>query len=258
MLARSRAFLVSSALFFSVGPVVAQDIGGRVVFYGRVEDATSLMPIAGARVLAADSSVLVMTDSVGEFAIALPVGKPRTVYVDQIAYLGQQFDLDVASRSQLLVLRLEPEPFELEELTVVAEAALSRLVRNIDTRARAYPHAMTSLDRGRLESFGAAPVFEVLRARAPWMRPCSRNATHLCVPSRGRSFRGSTPQATVLVCVDEQPSYFPISELSNMSIESVARVEIFGRQVIRVYTVNWLLWRARRGQTGVFWEHTAC
>jgi hypothetical protein len=246
------------ALFFSVGPVAAQDIGGRVVFYGRVEDATSELPIAGARLLAADSSITVLTDSVGEFAVPLFANGPHTVYVDQIAYLGEQFDLDAASVSRFLVLRLKPQPFELEELTVVAEAALSRLVRNIDSRARAYPHAMTSLDRTGLERFGSAPVFEVIRARAPSMRPCSRNSTHLCVPGRFVSFRNPNPQAGVLVCVDEQPSYFPIPELSNMSLESVALVEIFGRQAIRVYTVAWMLRQAERGRTNVFPEWMAC
>jgi hypothetical protein len=56
----------------------------------------------------------------------------------------------------------------------------------------------------------------------------------------------------VNICVDERQSLSPVLELSNLSLESVAAVEIFGRTTVRVYTIDWMLYRARSGHTTVF------
>jgi hypothetical protein len=251
------AAAVVLALFFAAS-IDAQDISGRIVFRGRVEDGSTGARIGGARLLAADSSVVVLADSLGEFAFPLAVGSPHVIYVDQIGYVSERFELEPDLAERFSVFRLQPQPFELEELSVVAEAALGRLVRNIDQRARAYPHQLTSLDKTRLERLEPATVYDVVRIRAPWMIECSRAATELCVRGRFVTFRNPRPMATVLVCVDEQRSYFPVPELSNMSVENVAIVEIYGREAIRVYTQRWLLRQAERGRTSVYPEWMEC
>jgi hypothetical protein len=233
--------------------VSAQDIGGRVVVYGRVEDASSRMPIEGVQILAVDSSAVASTDSLGEFAIALPAAGPYAVYAEQLGYLVQRFDLEAQRPARMMVLRMEPAPLELEALTVTAEAALTRLSRNIDARARASASAVVSLDRTRLERYGrAATVYDVIRTRAPRITECWDDSTEFCTWSRSVTFRSAYPRVRVNICVDERQSLAPVLELSNLSLESVASVEIFGRTTVRVYTIDWMLYRARSGHTTVF------
>jgi hypothetical protein len=233
--------------------LAAQNISGRVVIYGRVEDGATREPVAGALVFTVDSTTTVVADSLGTFAIPLGPGGPLAVYAEQLGYLSQRFDLDASAPSRLVVLRLEPAPFELETLTVTAEADLARLIRGVESRANAYGFgSVVSLDRTRLERYGnGATVLDVIRTRAPRITECYDGSGGLCTRSRWVSFQSAYPQAQVLVCVDELRSLSPMNELSNLSIESIARVEIFGRSSVRVYTIDWMLRQARIGHTNV-------
>lgn len=250
---RSFALLGVCAYLACVSPSAAQSISGRVVVYGRVVDASTGDPVAGALVFSVDSTTTVLADSLGAFAIPLGAAGPLAVYAQQFGYLSQRFDLEAFAPSRLMVLRLEPAPFELEELTVTAEAALARLVRGVEARANAYGFGpVASLDRTRLERYGGgATVLDVIRTRAPRITECYDGTNGLCTRSRWVSFRSAYPQVQVEVCVDELRSFSPLNELSNLSIESIARVEIFGRSSVRVYTTAWMLRQARRGHTNV-------
>jgi hypothetical protein len=237
----------------------AQDISGRVVIYGRVEDASSRAPIEGVHILAVDSSAAVLSDSLGEFAIPLPAAGPYAVFAEQMGYLSQRFDLEAVSSSRRTVLILQPDPVELEALTVTAEAALGRLTRNIEGRARASAGAVTSLDRSRLERYGtSATVYDVLRSRAPRITECYDDPSELCTWSRSVTFRSAYPRVRVQVCVDERRSLSPVDELSTLSTEFVAKMEIFGRNTVYVYTIDWMLDRARSGNTTVYPEWMGC
>jgi hypothetical protein len=211
------------------------------------------------RILVADSSAVVFSDSLGEFAIALPTAGPHAVFAEQLGYLPQRFDLETVSSSRRTILILQPDPVELEGLTVTAEAALGRLTRNIEGRARASADAVTSLDRTRLERYGtAATVYDVIRTRAPRITECYDDPSELCTWSRSVTFRSVYPRVRVQVCVDERPSLSPVNELSNLSTEFVAKVDIFGRNTIYVYTIDWMLDRARSGYTTVYPEWMGC
>lgn len=254
---RALVLLVAACLFART--VSAQDISGRVVVYGRVEDASSRAPIGGVRLLASDSSIAVVSDSLGSFAIPLPAHGPHAIFAEQFGYVSQRFDVQVALPSQIMVLLLQPAPMVLEGLTVTAEAALERLTRNIESRARASAGPVASLDHTRLERYGvAATVYDAVRARAPRITECWDDSSALCTWSRSVTFRSPYPRVRVSVCVDERRSLSPVSELSNLSIESVALVEIFGRNTVRVYTVGWMLQRARIGHTSVYPEWMGC
>jgi len=217
-----------------------------------VEDTATGGPISGATVFSADSTVSVVADSLGRFSISLPVDGPFVVYAEQFGYLARSFDLSDATESELAELALDPAPFELEGITAVAEAALGRLLRNIEMRRTAHAHAMIYLDRTELERFGpAATVLDLIRIKSPRISTCFRPALELCTASRFITFRDPQPRATVMVCINEARSYFPVADLPNLSVESVAIVEFFGVSAVRVYTVDWMLDRASKGRTRV-------
>jgi hypothetical protein len=208
--------------------------------------------VAGALVASTDSSVTVYADSLGNFVIPLPRAGPHGVRAEQFGYVSEQFDLDALARNRMQVLRLEPAPFELEEITAEAEANIARLVRNVGSRRNAAAVAVASLDREGLDRFGrGATVYDVIRRRASRITECWDNVSDFCTWSRSLSFRSAYPRVRVGVCVDEIRSMAPVPELSNMSIESVALVEIFGRNEVRVYTTSWMLHQARAGRTNV-------
>ena len=115
------ALLRASALLLVAAPVCGQD---EVVLRGRVEDASSRAPIAGARVLSADSSSAVITDPRGGFAIEVAAGGPLTLHVQRFGYVSRRFDLPDDARLRISVLQLEADPVELEGIEAVAEAAL--------------------------------------------------------------------------------------------------------------------------------------
>jgi hypothetical protein len=233
--------------------LAAQDISGRIVVYGRVQDFASQAPLASARVTAADSSATVFTDSLGNFAIPLARGGRFSVYAEQFGYLVQRFDLDSAAVSRVNVLALEPAPFEIEAIDVEAEAAITRLTRNMRSRRAAASSTVRAWDRTWLDRFGptGGSVLDLVLSRVPRIGECANEASQLCVPTRFVTFRDPYPQQQILVCINERRSLAPMSDLGNMPVDGVALVEVYGRAHIRVYTPLWLTSRAQMRHTFV-------
>jgi hypothetical protein len=235
-------------------PLDAQDISGRVVLYGRAVDSATRQPIQGARLVAADSSWSTLSDADGSFTLPLPPGNVLTVVAEAFGYRPQRFDLAASAASRLAVLLLEPTPVEIEGITVVEEAAVITLQRNLRQRRNAYPHAMVALDRTVLDRFPAASAYDVIRTRVPRVMSCRHDPSQICVPGRARTFDNPEPELMVAVCVDGWRSISSIAELETLSIESVALVEIYlggpGAQV-RVYTARWMVTQAAAERTHV-------
>jgi hypothetical protein len=63
--------------------------------------------------------------------------------------------------------------------------------------------------------------------------------------------RNPYPEDRLHVCVDGWLSLAPINELFTLPTEAVALVEVYARSRVMVYTANYLVNRARRGQTTV-------
>ncbi len=233
-----------------------------VVLRGRVEDAVSGTPIVGARVLTADSSRVVVTDSLGAFALPLEPGAPFTIYARRLGYLPERFDLDDAAPSRTSVLLLDPNPIPLEgiEALVVNEADAEALIERMEVleqriaaRRNAFPESVISADRIDLDRFAVGSVLDFVRTRSPMIGPCRGDPSELCVPARFRSFRTAS-EGRILVCVDERKSYFAYGELDSLPIQSVASVEVYGgvyAGVVRVYTNDWMVRSARTGRTAV-------
>lgn len=236
----TRSLLAAFAILCLWQPVGAQ-VG--VVIHGRVEDAASRSPIAGARVLSADSASAVFTDSAGAFGILINVGVPFAFHVEQYGYLAQRFDLGPEAPSKISVLLLEPAPFVLEGINVVGEAALTELLNDLKGRRNAYLGAVTVFDRARLIRFGAGgSALDFVRLRLPLLFECNAGLSGLCVPGRRRSFMSTSPEDPVTICVDAWESWGASSELQSLDMQAVALLEIYsrGRGGIRLYTAAYL------------------
>jgi len=237
-------------------PVSAQD----VLIQGRVEDAFTRMPVAGARVFAPDSSA-VFTDSLGVFAVTVDESAGLFVRVSQFGYVQQRFDLPAAARGRLSVLLLEPIPLELEAINVVSESAVERMFRDLRARRNAFQGSVMAFDHARIQRFGqVGTAWDFVVARASGLHECDgfgdrsperwlASRSGVCV--RGRpSINDPYPEIPVLVCVDGFESFAAISELETIDIRTVGLIEIFarGRGSVRVYTSRYLAASAGTGR----------
>jgi hypothetical protein len=217
-----------------------------VVIYGRVEDAASREPVEGVRIFASDSSAVVYTDARGAFALVLRPGSPLTIHSERLGFLNQQFDLVPEAASRMNVLLIEQAPIEIEGIDVVTEQAITTLVANLATRRKAYPYAVYGLDKTWLERFAPKGTpYEVARTRVGGMRACASDPYQLCVPGRGASFSNPNPTSRYRICVDGWEA--DVTQIQMLSNEDVALIEIFkgSPKMINVYTVDYMLFRAR-------------
>lgn len=225
--------------------------GQAVVVYGRVEDAEWRRPLAGVRVLAADTTVAAVTDSLGEFALLMPRQGSFIVRAERLGYRSDTFDLGADAPSRISVLRLEPEAIELEGVTAVGEAAVTRVLADLRRRRNAYPGSVAAFDRSQLER--AAPsgsVWDFVRPRTFQVYECGSALSGLCARVRGLwSFRAGFREVPVRVCVDGRESWGAVAELNGLHVRDVSLIEIFrqGAGGIRVYTPRYLVASARGG-----------
>ena len=222
-----------------------------VVFFGRVEDAVARTPVAGARIMAPDSSA-VYADSLGRFEVAFHGGGPFFVEVQQFGYALQRFDFPPAADDRVSVLLLEPIAIEVEGVSIVAESAIEEQLRDLERRRDAYPGSARALDKVQLERFfPIGTAWDVVRARAPRIFECTGDSrSGLCVRGRSRTFSNPFPEIPVLVCVDAWQSFAAVSELESLDVQQVALVEIYsgGSGGVRVYTAPFLASSARTGR----------
>ena len=172
-----------------------------VVIHGRVEDAVSESPVAGALVRSADSASVTVSDSLGTFAIELDSGVPFLLVAEQFGYLPTEFALAEAAPSQVSVLRLPPVAIELEGVTVVGESELEEMVHSLTARRDAFAAPSRVMDREALERFGAGDAFDLVVRQVVNIRDCVTDShpdaatVFLCRYARGSSER-------LLVCLD--------------------------------------------------------
>jgi hypothetical protein len=223
------------------------------VLRGRIEDATTRQPVEGARVFSADSASVAVTDSLGNFDLPAVDTGPWVLLTDRLGYATQTFELAGEPASSRFVLLLEPSPIMIDALTVEAEAALVTLQRNLRSRRNAYPHAMRALDREWIDRFGptGGSALDLVLQAAPRFFPCTREPSQLCRRGRFVTFRNPYPEDQILVCIDGVRAFAALSELSSLHVGSVALAEVYAQSQVRVYSADYLLYRARRGWTSV-------
>jgi hypothetical protein len=235
--------------FGALGPALAEAQIASVV-HGRVEDALTFRPLAGALVRVVDSDTSVEADSLGAFTILIEPGEPFALEIGQFGYLSERFELDEEAPARISVFRLEPEALELEGLHVLAETALETLLSDLKGRRASYPAAVTVLDRTRLEMFGDMTVWDLIRTRVPTLYECGEGWSGLCVPGRARTLANPSPEVPVQVCIDGQRSWAGVADLTIRSLEEISLIEIFGqgRGGIWIYTPQFIVRTARDGR----------
>jgi hypothetical protein len=239
------------------GLACARPAAGQVatVLYGRVEDALTRAPLSNVRLFAADSSSAVLTDSLGVFALPLGPDAQLAILAERLGYFTQRFDLPAEATTRESVLLLEPMAIELEGITVEEESALATLVGGLENRRNAWGFgSVFAYDRERLDRLaGGGSMWDFVRRQRPLFRECPPpwGVGLICVPGRTRTVANPNPSSTVSVCIDGWPALIPVTDLAGLSAGAVALVEFYGREQIRVYTADYLLMRARRGDTNV-------
>ena len=219
-----RAALPALGLF---APPLALGAQVGVVIHGRVEDAVSESPIAGALVRSADLASVVVSDSLGTFAIELDRGAPLLLVAEQFGYLPTEFVLAETAPSQVSVLRLPPVAIELEGVTVVGESELEEMVHSLTSRRNAYAAPSRVMDRAAVERFGAGDAFDLVVRQVVNIRDCVTDlhpdaaTVFLC-----RYARGSTER--LLVCLDGVELVAAGAALRGIPVESIALAEFYG------------------------------
>lgn len=206
-------------------PALGAQVG--VVIHGRVEDALSERPVAGALVRSGDSASMVVSDSLGGFAIELDPGAPFLLVAEQFGYLPTEFVLAEAAPSQVSVLRLPPVAIKLEGVTVVGESELEEMVHSLTARRNALAAPSRVMDREALERFGAGDAFDLVVRQVVNIRDCVTDShpdaatVFLCRYARGSSER-------LLVCLDGVELVAAGAALRGIPVESIAMAEFYG------------------------------
>jgi len=112
--------VLAAAQLFCGSGLAAQEVRGRVV------DAETETPVAGAMVVAVDAAgeprARTLSDDAGDFVLSLPTTLEVAGYeVVRIGYATQPFAADVLSQGELAVLRIVTAPIEIEGVGVVAD-----------------------------------------------------------------------------------------------------------------------------------------
>ena len=236
--ARRRALRSALPALALLAPPLALDAQVGMVIHGRVEDAVSESTIAGALVRSTDSTSVVVSDSLGTFAIELGRGAPLLLVVEQFGYLPTEFVLAETAPSQVSVLRLPPVAIELEGVTVVGESELEAMVHSLSARRNAFAVPSRIMDREALERFGAGDAFDLVVRQLVNVRDCVTDShpdaatVFLC-----RYARGSTER--LLVCLDGVELVAAGAALRGIPVESIAMAEFYGyRSGVGTYSGN--------------------
>lgn len=252
-----------------VPPLAAQNPSSTVVIYGQVADAVSLEPLDGALVMSGDSATWAFADSLGNFGISLNSTPPYVMRAEQFGYVPTDFELPEGSSERMHILVLNPDPIQIEGITVVEESALTALTERMEGRRSAYSGSVSFRDREDILRTGAGSALDLVRGMYSAYE-CGLGG--LC-----RSARGRTGQ--ILICIDEQRAMAPIAELSGISVENLASSEFYLPTVgtgpsrgpddlasraptypagqLRVYTRQWMVSTAGRG-VGVWPAEFGC
>ena len=208
---------------------------------GRVVDARSGRPLAGARVAWEHARRPALTDTAGRFVFEGLDPEPGIVTVDHYGYGTRVWRARAAAGSDVGDLALEPDPLLLEGVTVVTDrlAEVERMIRN---RRNAVPFAVRALDQDRLVSTGARDVADFLTSGAglhPARCP-SRSLGTGCIWRRGRAVE---PR----VYIDEMPVIGGLEQLASYQTHELYLLEVYAAgSEIRAYTHQFMERMVRR------------
>jgi outer membrane receptor for ferrienterochelin and colicins len=202
------AALGLGAALLDVSSAAAQTLRGRVL-----EQETSA-PLAGAEVALPGGGARVVTDSLGQWQLALPDSGARTLRARRIGYAPATLGLPAGAADSMLVIRLSPLALPLDEVVVTAARREQRLADvTVTTEV---------VGRETLDATGASDLSEALTEQTGIQFDGGHPA------GAGVMLQGLSNER-VLVLVDGQPLYGRISgtlDLARIPTALVERVEV--------------------------------
>lgn len=239
-----------------VGAIASPVDGQDTRIWGRVEDSFTRSPIPGVRLFTSDSATIAVTDSSGAFTLPVPPQGPITILAERYGYRPDRFELPARARSARSVLLLEPTPVELPGISVVEEAAVNELMRNLERRRVGFAGPARGFDKDEIDRLGeAGSVWGfVRRLTFAYVEECFDSRSGLCYRAMARrSARPQIDRLPIMVCIDGRRSWQAVSELEYLDLRDVALIELYdqGRKGIFVFTAPYIRSRADRGRLAV-------
>jgi|GEM_PF-1879093 len=226
-------------------PLIAQAPAGGAA--GKVVDAQSEAPLAGAWVEVEGTRYAVQTDAHGRFNLRLPPGQYRA-FIQHPLYKPTSEGWWVGDGTLAITVALEPNVFELPAVAGTADRRLSLADRIplTDGSGEGLPDVFGPEE---LERSGSMTAADFLTSRLSLVRvPCERTTAGTAEIDACVRIRGSVRR--VCVSMDEAALPGGLSVLANYRPSDLARVSAFrGGEFVMIYTkafifnVKWNEWR---------------
>jgi len=209
-------------------PAAAQ----RATLRGQVVDAASGQPIPAAVVEVMPRRERALTDAQGRFTVSTTQGE-HVIVADALGYGTVMTPVTLAETQVDAQVALEKDPVMLEGIVAT--------VNRLETRRRAYPFSVRSLNTEQIANSGAPDMTRLVHERlGVYFTSCGRRslASADCVYSRG-----STVPSRVYIDEARMPD---AGALALYAPQDVAAVEVYhnGEQ-IRIYTRWFMEWAAQ-------------
>lgn len=109
------------SVVFSIAAIflIISNVSGQIVLKGQLTDIDNGHPLAGASVVLKGSNIGTMADEKGKFELPLNRKLPLTLVFSYLGYNSK--DIVVENADQLLRIKLTPNAYNLEEVTVISE-----------------------------------------------------------------------------------------------------------------------------------------
>jgi hypothetical protein len=151
------------------------------------------------------------------------ISEQYVLQVRQLGYRDRVLTVDGDAAREALVLRLDPDPVEIEGLTVLAE--------RFRDRRRGPFGAVDVLGREDLLRAPDGATSDLIRRVVPFARPCGgENDNNLCVNMQGRI-------EPLVICMDDRRIAEGGVELEHLDPRGLYMVEVFRRGgQVRIYS----------------------
>ncbi|GMV05769.1 MAG: hypothetical protein AMXMBFR53_20460 [Gemmatimonadota bacterium] len=211
----TKSVLALSALLAVAGTALSAQ--QPVTLLGRLLDAGTAAPVAGATVELVGTTNAAVTDEEGEFRLGGVLPGVYDLQVRHLAYGTQTREVDVAPEADMAVeLRLSPRALELEAIDV----EVLRPVRTSSTRSNVITREQIAALADRARHVG-----DVVRAHIPGAAVSESRGGYLCVEFRGAAQSKTTGCNFPLVVLDGLPVTGPARFLRDLPVDDLERIE---------------------------------
>jgi hypothetical protein len=225
-----RAPLAAAALVLLPAALAAQ---AKATVRGRVLEAASGNPVAGAFVSFPELRKRAYTDRTGTFTITdVPTG-PQRMEVRQLGFQTAGASVAVPAADSLTV-RLDADPVTLQGITAQVDRMEYRRIHST--------LASSSYDEHRMAVFGHPNPVDFLRNVANLrIAPCSGSDLYGGAFARGECVRARGGMERVQLVLDEHVERGGIDMLNAMPLQEIYRIEVYeGGALVVVYTKQFM------------------